>query len=65
MLELTALESSLEVKLAEIRVVSLSGGIGPVEVKEGSTSEVNLAWVINEHGHNEFLCTASAGHFVY
>ena len=63
-LELTALEPSLEVYLAEVRVVGLLGSPQSLEVKEGSASEVNLAWVINEHGHNEFLSTASAGHLV-
>ena len=63
-LELSALELSLEVYLAEVRVVGLLGSIQSLEVEEGSASEVNLAWVINEHGHNEFLSTASAGHLV-
>jgi len=64
-LELTALELSLEVELAKIRVVGAIGCPPPLEVEESSTSKVNLAWVINEHSYNQFLRTASAGHLVY
>ena len=59
-LEFPALDSSLEVDLAEVLVVSLLGGIGTIEVEEGSTSEVSFPWVVNQEVHDCFLCTAAA-----
>ena len=59
-LELIALLLSLEVKLSKVRVVGALGSPHSLEVKESRATEVNLAWVVNKHGNNEFLSTAAA-----
>ena len=59
-LELIALESSLEIELPEVLSVSAGDSILTVEVEESCTAEVDLAWMINESANNEFLDVEAA-----
>jgi hypothetical protein len=60
--KLIALNTSLEIKLAEVGVVLLLDGPTTIEVEESCTTEVYLSWMINESTHNVFLDTAAACH---
>jgi hypothetical protein len=61
-LELTALEFSLEVELAEVLSVGAVNSPPSLEVEESCSAEVDLPWVINESVHDQFLNTAAACH---
>jgi hypothetical protein len=60
--EFFALESSLEIELAEVLSVSAVDSPTTIEVEESCTSKVDFSWVIYESTHNEFLDTAAACH---
>ena len=63
MLELVALESSLEVELAEVEAVGLLHLVVSVEVEEGCTTEVHLLRAVNEEVQDLLLkATAAACH---
>lgn len=59
-LKFSTFAPSLEVKLAEIAVVSLLNCDISVEIKECCTSEVDFPWVIDESIDDKLLCTAAA-----
>ena len=62
MLELSALESPLEVELAEVESIVALGCPCPVHVEEGRTPEIDLAWVINYEVDYFLLNTTATGH---
>jgi hypothetical protein len=59
-LELSALESSLEIELAEVMAVGLVHLLVSVKVEESCTAEVYPVWVINDEVDDLLLETAAA-----